>query len=173
MVVFEVGEAVAHVRLAAEKLVLPEHFAVTQDATGACQMLRQFTGAKFRAVTATAQFRVREVQVILALHDVIGELVAHRKAQAIRLAVVANEVEAGHLWFFASVFSKRRHRERLTRANDNTAVAFVEPFWLHTGLPAAGLPPSTPHLKMRMVSVIAASSPACWCILSRAEALPR
>ena len=39
MVVFEVFQAVAHVRFATEKLVLPQHFAITQDTTGACKVL--------------------------------------------------------------------------------------------------------------------------------------
>src|SRR5471030_1459984 len=49
VVVFKVFKAVAHVGLAAEELVLPQHLTITQDAAGACQVLRQFTDPKFRA----------------------------------------------------------------------------------------------------------------------------
>src|SRR3990167_315982 len=49
MVVLKVLEAVAHVGLAAEELVLPQHFTVTQDAAGASQMCRQFADPQFRA----------------------------------------------------------------------------------------------------------------------------
>ncbi len=65
----------------------------------------------------------------------IGELVAHRETEAIRLAIVADDIQAGHLRLFAGVFGERRQRERLPRTHDNAAVALVEPLRLHTGLP--------------------------------------
>ena len=76
-----------------------------------------------------------QVQVVLALHDVIGELVTDGEPQAIRLAVVADDVQAGHLRFFTSIFGKRRQREGFAGTYDDAAVALVEPFRLNTGLP--------------------------------------
>jgi hypothetical protein len=80
---------------------------------------------------------VRQVQVILTFHDVVGELVADCITQAIRLAIVANDVEAAELGLFAGVFGERWQRERLTRPNDDAAVALVEPLRLYASLPRA------------------------------------
>jgi len=78
---------------------------------------------------------VGQVQVILALHDVVGELVAHRETEAIRFAVMTDDVEPGHFRFLAGILGKRRQRKGLARTHDDAAVALVEPFRLHTGLP--------------------------------------
>nr|GFD19589.1 hypothetical protein [Tanacetum cinerariifolium] len=134
MVEFEVGQAVAHVVFATEKLLLPDHLAVALDAAHAGQVTRQFADAQFRAVGAITQLGMRQVQVVATLHDVVGELVAQCVAQAVRLAVVADDVETGQFGFFTRVFSKCRDREVRTRPHHNAAVAFVEPFRLRTDL---------------------------------------
>ena len=137
VVVFEVFQAVAHIGLATEEFVLPDDLAVAQDAAGARQMLGQFAHAQLRAETATAQLGMGHVQVILALHHMVGELVAYRKTQAIGFTVMPDHIEAADFRLFAGVFGERRHREGLARAHDDAAIAFVEPLRLHTGLASA------------------------------------
>ena len=60
VVVFEVGEGVAHVRFAGEEGLLPEHRAVAADAARAFQVRGQGAGVQHRADAALAQLRVRE-----------------------------------------------------------------------------------------------------------------
>ncbi|MNL12850.1 hypothetical protein D3C87_1337310 [compost metagenome] len=47
---------------------------------------------------------------------------------------MTDDVQAAELWLFPCVFGKRRQRERLAGTHDDAAVAFVEPFGLHTRL---------------------------------------
>ena len=60
VVVLEIGEGVAHVRLAGEKWLLPQHGAVTADAAHAFEMRGQRAGVQHRAHAALAQFRMRQ-----------------------------------------------------------------------------------------------------------------
>ena len=80
-----------------------------------------------------------QVQVVFALHHVVGELIAHGKAQPVRLAVMTDDVQAADFWLFTRVFGKRRQRERFARPHDNAAIALVKPFGLHPGLACVGL----------------------------------
>ncbi|MNX96657.1 hypothetical protein D3C86_1289830 [compost metagenome] len=97
-------------------------------------MLGQFTDTQLRTVGAETQFRMREVQVIAPLHHMVGELVAQRISEAIRLTVVADHIEAGELRFFTGVFGKRRHRKVCAGAHNDAAVTLVEPFRLRADL---------------------------------------
>ena len=60
VVVFEVGERVAHVRLAREEGFLPQHRAVAADAAHAFQVRGQRAGVEHRAHAALAQLRMRQ-----------------------------------------------------------------------------------------------------------------
>ena len=60
VVVLEVGEGVAHVRLAGEEGFLPQHGAVTPDAADAFEVCGQRAGVQHGPHAALAQFRVRQ-----------------------------------------------------------------------------------------------------------------
>ncbi len=90
---------------------------------------------------------MREVQVVDPLHLVVGEFVAQREAEAIRAAVVADQVDAADLGFFAAIEGKGRRGERLFRRDQHVAVAFIEPFRLHAGLALRGLAAFEAHAK--------------------------
>ncbi|MNR01578.1 hypothetical protein D3C85_1173860 [compost metagenome] len=81
-----------------------------------------------------------EVQVVAPFHHMVGELVTQRITDAIRLAVVADDIKAGQFRFFAGVFGKRRHREVRARAHNDAAVTLVEPFRLRANLAGDGFP---------------------------------
>ncbi|RMP78665.1 hypothetical protein ALQ16_204009 [Pseudomonas syringae pv. actinidiae] len=107
VVILKVFQAVAHVGLAAEEFFFPQYFAITPDAAGAGQALWQFAYTQLRPERAGAQFRVGQVQVIAAFHDVIGVLVANSEAQAIGLAIMADHIKAAQLGLFPAVFGER------------------------------------------------------------------
>ena len=58
----------------------------------------------------------------------VGKLVAERETDPVRLAIVADDVQAGDLGLFATVERKRRHLERLFARAHDRAVALVKPF---------------------------------------------
>ena len=90
-----------------------------------------------------------EVEVVLALEHVVGELVAERVADAARAAAVVDQVEHRDLGLLAAVEREARHRERLARGGDDAAVALVEPFGRHArpaGLGLAALDAEAEHL---------------------------
>ena len=112
VMVLEVGEAVAHVLFAGLDGLLPEGLAVALDADLAGDRLKVRADDQLRTEAAGAQLRAREVEVVALLELVIGEFVADRHADAMRRAVVADEIDAGDLGFFAAVFGIGRDVER-------------------------------------------------------------
>ena len=49
---------------------------------------------------------MRQAQIIAALGDVVAELVGQCKTEPPRLAVIADDIEAGNLRLFAAAFAK-------------------------------------------------------------------
>ncbi|MCY1435625.1 hypothetical protein D9M71_517260 [compost metagenome] len=132
VVVLKVIQAVAHVVLATQEFLFPEHLAVSPDPAGTDQVARQLAHAQFRAIRAVTQFGVRQVQVVATLHYMVGKLVAQGKAQAIGRAVFTDHVKAGQLGLFAGVFGKFGGLERVVGTHHDRAIALVEPFRLCT-----------------------------------------
>ncbi|MCY1301269.1 hypothetical protein D9M70_508710 [compost metagenome] len=64
----------------------------------------------------------------------VGELVAQRIAEAVRTAVVADQVETDQLRLFAGILGERRQREVRSGSHDDAAVALVEPLRLRARL---------------------------------------
>jgi hypothetical protein len=84
--------------------LFPAHLAVDAvDARGAFIWAGSFADQQRRAEAAIAQLGMGQVQVVLALGHVVRELVADGVADAVRLAVVADHVQAGDLRLFAAV----------------------------------------------------------------------
>ena len=74
-----------------------------------------------------AQLGVRQIEVVLALEHVIGELVAERVADPARPAVVVDHVEHRDLGLLAAVQREAGHGQRLPGRRHDAAVALVEP----------------------------------------------
>ena len=144
------------------------------DAAHAFHMRRRRAGAQLRADGAGAQLRMREVQVVLALGDVIGEFVADREAEPLRRAVGRDEVEADDFRFFAAIERETGRGQRLAAADHAIAIALVEPLGLRARRwRSPGRPPSTPHLNICIESDSDSAAAASFlCMLSRAAALP-
>jgi hypothetical protein len=96
-------------------------------------MGRQLAHQQRRADAAAAQLGVGEIQVVLALGDVVGELVADARNRAPGLAVLADQVQAGDFRLFAAVEREFRACRGLAAGAHDRAVALVEPFRLHAG----------------------------------------
>ena len=130
MVVLEVGEAVRHVRLAAQEGLLPQDLPVAQDPAGAAQILRQIADQQFRSQRGRTQLGMGEPEVIAALGDMVGEFVGEREAQAARPAVGVDQIDAGDLGLLAAVERESGRLEVAAGRDEARAVALVEPFGL-------------------------------------------
>ncbi|MNC49699.1 hypothetical protein D3C75_988970 [compost metagenome] len=97
-------------------------------------MSGQLTDAQLRAKGAATQLRMSEIQVVAPLHDVVGELITQCITDTVRLAVVADHIQAGQFRLLTGVLGKRRHREVRTGTHDDAAVALVEPLRLRADL---------------------------------------
>ena len=73
------------------------------DSARAFHVRGRRAGAQLRADGALAQLRMREVQIVLALGDVVGELVADGEAEALRRAIGRDHVEADDFRLFATI----------------------------------------------------------------------
>ncbi len=73
------------------------------NAAGAGQIGRQRAGAQLRPYRTRPQLRVREVEVIAPLGDVIRELVADREAQPHGPTVLVDDIESDDLGFLTRV----------------------------------------------------------------------
>ena len=96
---------------------------------------------QLRSQGAGPQFGVRQVQVILLFQNVVGELVRHGHADAARISVVIDNVDAGHLGLFASVFRIGRHQKLLPVRPQRGPAAFVEPLRRDSDRARRGLSP--------------------------------
>ena len=74
-----------------------------------------------------------QVQIVLALGDVVGELVADGEAQAVRGAVWADQVQPNQLRLFAAIQGEVGRGQGVARGNHHAAIALVEPFRLRAG----------------------------------------
>ena len=60
---------------------------------------------------------MRQVEVVLPLHDVVGIFVAERKADAQHLSLVADDVKVDDLAFLAAIIGVTGEIDRLLRRN--------------------------------------------------------
>ena len=102
---------------------------------------------QLRADRAHPQLGVGEVEIVLLLGDVVGELVAEREADPPRRAVGADQVEPDDLRLLAAVEREGRADQRLAGRRHDAAVALVEPFRLHAVLPRRRLAALEPELE--------------------------
>ncbi|MNM98952.1 hypothetical protein D3C81_1114990 [compost metagenome] len=130
VVELKVLEAVAHVLLARQERLAPQHLAIAQDAAGTFQVSRQCPKAQLRAEAAGAQLGMRQVQVVAPFHHMVGKLVAQGVAEAVWRAVGTDQVQPDQLRLFAGIFGKGRQRQVGAGAHDDAAVALVEPLRL-------------------------------------------
>jgi hypothetical protein len=64
----------------------------------------RFADPQLRTVASRLRsFRVGQIEVVLALHDVIGELVTDGEPQTIRLTVVTDHVQTAQLRLLACI----------------------------------------------------------------------
>ena len=145
VVALEVGQRVRHVPLAREKRPLPHHLAVAHDAARASHVGRRWPEPKLGPARTGPQLRVGEVQVILALHGVVRELVAHGGSHPPRDAVGADDVDDGQFRLLATIQREIGRQEGRARWREGPTVALVEPLGLHSrtlqGLPTFDTPP--------------------------------
>ena len=80
-----------------------------------------------------------QVEIVLALHDMIGELVAERETQPPRRPVRRDHVKPDDLGFLAAVEGVIGQRDLGPGRGENAPVALVEPFGLGAGRAALGL----------------------------------
>ncbi len=121
---------VGHVVLAGQERLFPDHLAVAADARKTLDMTGQRASQQFRADRGRAQLGMRQPEIVLALGDVVGELVAEREADAERRAVLADDIDRCDLRLLAAVLGEGRRGERLFRRDHTGAVALEEPFRL-------------------------------------------
>src|SRR5947209_8281161 len=111
VMVLEVGEAVAHVRLSALDVFLPEDLVPTPNVHVARDGGEVRANHELRAKAAGAELGAGKIQVIALFKLMVGELVANGETSAVRCAVCADQIDAGELGFFAAVFGVRRNGE--------------------------------------------------------------
>ena len=121
---------------------------------------------------ARAELGPGEVQVVLPLEAVVGELVPHGHAEATRPALGVDEIDAGDLGLFAAVLGVGRHEERLAVGAQDRARALVEPLGGDAdaaGLGSAALQPPAehPHAVGQLLVGGRCASPGGLCALPR------
>src|SRR5579872_6990388 len=92
MVVLEIRQAVTHVVLAGGDLFLPQHVVAAEDAHRTRNVVEHGIDHELRADAAHAQLRSGKVEVVAALEDMIGELIARRHPDSPWAAILRNQV---------------------------------------------------------------------------------
>ena len=105
----------------------PHGLTAAQNASLAINRSKVGADYQFRPHAAGAQLGACEIQIIALLELVIGELISRSHSDAIRCAVVADDVDSRDLSLFAAIFRIVRHGQRLERSAQNRAVAFIKP----------------------------------------------
>jgi hypothetical protein len=103
VMMFQIRQVMRHVRLPGQERLLPDRLAAATDQRGAMHVGRQLADQQLRSDRRGAQFRMRQIQVVHALHHVVGKLIREREAEAERRAVAADDVDPGKLRLLAAV----------------------------------------------------------------------
>ena len=128
-----------HVLLARQERLFPDDLLAAPNARDAAHVGGEVADQQFRPEARRAQLGMGEVEIVLALHDVIGELVAEGEADANGRALGVDHVEADDLRLLAAVEREARADEIAARRHQRRAVALVEPFRLDARRAALGL----------------------------------
>src|SRR6185437_3470106 len=123
-----------HVLLAGEEWLLPQNRLAAPDTRHALHIDRQLADQQFGAEAGGAQLGMGEIEIVLPLGDMVGELVAERKADAARRAVAVDEIDADDLRLLAAVEREGRALQIAAGGCQRRTVALVEPFRLHARL---------------------------------------
>src|SRR5687768_10996385 len=140
VVVLEIGDRMAHVVLARHERLFPDHPGSATDAARAFHVRRQGAGPQLRTDRAGAELRMGEIQVVLSLGHVVGELVADGEAEPSRYAGRIDQVQADELGLLAAVEREYRRGELGPAAGHDRAIALVEPFGLRARRRTRGTP---------------------------------
>src|SRR4029077_6761490 len=128
MEMLQVRHRMRHVLFAGEEVVPPDHLALALDVRRATHIGGQFADQQFRSQRAGAQFRVREIEIVLPLCYVIGELIAQRITDAPRPALFVVDIDADDLRLFRAGESKPWQRQWRAWRYHASAHALEEPF---------------------------------------------
>ena len=112
MMIFEIGQRVAHVGLAGEERLLPDHLAFAANAAHAFDAGRRIAHEHLRADGRMAELGVREIEIVLALGDMVGIFIAQSEAQPQRAALGVYHVETGKFRLLAAVEREGGLRQR-------------------------------------------------------------
>jgi hypothetical protein len=112
VMVFQIGEAVRHVRLTRQEGLFPDHLVLAQDTAVAAQILGQGADQNLRAEGGHPQLGMGEPEVVDPFGHMVGEFVAQGPADPVRGAVGADQVDAGDFGLLAAVFGKTRGFQR-------------------------------------------------------------
>src|SRR3954453_691976 len=97
-------------------------------------MGRQGSSSEFRADRARSELGMRQIKVVLALHDVIAKFVAESEAEPMRTSICSDNVETNQLWLLTAVKSVARPTQSTARRDQDMTVTLVEPLRLRTWL---------------------------------------
>ena len=88
-----------------------------------------------------------QIEIVHALHDMIGKLIGEGEAKAIRGAIRRDDINSRDFRFLPAVERELRRRQRLLRRDNAAAVTFVEPLRLHADLSGFALAALEAHSK--------------------------
>src|SRR5882762_6155329 len=108
VMMLQVREAMAHVVFTGCNLFLPNGRTSTFNPDFSVHIAEIIADDELRSQTARTQLRCREIEIISPFEFVIRELIPRRHSDAMRNAVLINQVDACHLSFFAAILSMAR-----------------------------------------------------------------
>lgn len=147
VMMLKVCEAVAHLVFTGPYVSRPEGLSVALQGDGPGNGIEGRIDDKLRAERAHPQLGTSEIEVILLLADMVGELISGGHSQTIRLPVGRNEVTGGDFRFFAAVFGIGRYQERFAVSAKNGSVALIKPLGSDADGAGSGLSCCNPPLK--------------------------
>src|ERR1019366_8442975 len=95
VMVFQIGNAMRHVFLASLNRLLPERRAVALDADLASDRSKLRADNQLRPDAALAELGACKVQIVASFKAVIREFITRAHANAVRCAIVCDEVDPG------------------------------------------------------------------------------
>ena len=108
MMRLEIGDGMRHVLFARQKRLFPDDFLSPPDARHAVDVGGQIANQQLRADACGPELRMREPKIVLALGDMVGELIAERESDTERRAGVIDKVDANDLRLFAAIEREMR-----------------------------------------------------------------
>src|SRR5580658_979650 len=134
VMMLQIRKTVAHICFPRRHCLRPERLRPALEPNLSGNRMKLRVNYQLRPHAAGSQLRACKVKVVAFLEQVVGELISRSHPDAIRSALLADDVNSGYFTLFAAIFGVGRNHQGLEWPSEHGSVALVEPLRLNPNL---------------------------------------